>query len=161
MRCHRCQQVVDTVLVIMFASALSAPLVGMWLGMGQLQASEEKRQLAPQPNITEDFRSWAAVPVAFTAYFHDHFGFRETLVQGHAAFLVKVLGQSTTSEVVVGKEGWLYYSKGRYMDSFRGRESFVPGELDQWVTALTRMRDWLDSRRIRFYVIMPPEKHTI
>jgi len=151
----------DTTLVVMFAAALSAPVVGMWLGKGQLQASEEKRQLAPRPMITRDYKSWPAVPAAFTAYFNDHFGFRETLVEDHAAFLVKVLGQSTTSEVVIGKQGWLYYSKGRYMDSFRGRESFVPGELDQWVTALTRMRDWLDLRGIRFYVIMPPDKHTI
>jgi alginate O-acetyltransferase complex protein AlgJ len=151
----------DTTLVVMFAAALSAPVVGMWLGKGQLQASEEKRQLAPRPVITRDYKSWPAVPATFTAYFNDHFGFRETLVRDHAAFLVKVLQESTTPEVVIGKQGWLYYSKGRYMDSFRGRESFVPGELDQWVTALTRMRDWLDLRGIRFYVIMPPDKHTI
>src|SRR5271170_1866232 len=105
MRFYRCQVAVDTVLVVMFASILSAPLVGMWLGMGQLQASEEKRQLAPLPLISWDFKSWAGVPVAFTSYFNDHFGFREMLVQDHAAFLVKVLGQSTTSEVVVGKQG--------------------------------------------------------
>jgi hypothetical protein len=145
----------------MFASALLAPLVGMWLGIGQLQASEEKRQLAPLPRITPDFRSWDTVPPAFTAYFNDHFGFRETLVLDHAAFLVRVLGESTTPDVLVGKQGWLYYAHGRTMDSYRGLESFHPGELDQWVTALRRMRDWLASRKIPFYVIIPPDKHTI
>jgi alginate O-acetyltransferase complex protein AlgJ len=161
MRPPRFQVIVDAVLVVLFASALSAPLVGMWLGIGQLQASEEKRQLAPLPNMTLNFRWWTTVPFAFTAYFNDHFGFRKTLVLDHAAFLVKVLGESTTPDVVVGKKGWLYFSKDRYMDSFRGQESFVPGELDQWVTALRRMRDWLASRGIPFYVIIPPDKHTI
>jgi len=91
MRSPRYQAVADTALVVMFASALLAPLVGMWLGIGQLQASEEKRQLAPLPRITPDFRSWDTVPPAFTAYFNDHFGFRETLVLDQAAFLVRVL----------------------------------------------------------------------
>jgi hypothetical protein len=133
----------------------------MRLGIGQLQASEEKRQLAPLPRFTPDFRSWAAVPAAFTAYFNDHFGFRKTLVLDHAAFLVRVLGESTTPDVLVGKQGWLYYAHGRYMDSYRGLESFHPGELDQWVTALRRMRDWLALRKLPFYVIIPPDKHTI
>jgi alginate O-acetyltransferase complex protein AlgJ len=161
MRPPRFQVIVDAALVVLFAAALSAPLVGMWLGMGQLQASEEKRPLAPLPSMPLNFRAWTRVPVAFTAYFNDHFGFRKTLVVDHAAFLVRVLGESTTSEVLVGKQGWLYYAKGRYMDSFRGQESFVPGELDQWVTALRGMRDWLASREIPFYVIIPPDKHTI
>jgi hypothetical protein len=161
MKSHRGQAVVDTVLALMFATVLLAPLVGMWLHIGRLRAAEEKRALAPWPVITPNFRSWTAAPNAFAAYFSDHFGFRKTLVLDHAAFLVKVLGQSTSSEVLVGKRGWLYYTGGHYMDSYRGLDSFRPGELEQWVTALTRMRDWLGSRGIPFYVIIPPDKHTI
>ena len=161
MRFRRCQVVLDIASVVIFAAALSAPLVGMWAGLGQLQAQEEKRRLAPLPIVTPDPRSWAAAPSAFTAYFYDHFGFRKTLVHVDALVKIKVLGESTSPDVVVGEQGWLYYSAAHSLDSYRGVASFGPGELHQWTTALGRMRDWLASRNIRFYVILPPDKHTI
>jgi hypothetical protein len=133
----------------------------MWAGLGQLQAKEEKRQLAPLPVITPDLRTWAAAPPAFTAYFNDHFGFRKTLVQFYGLIKVKVLGESTSPDVVVGKQGWLYYSNGLSSDSYRGTEPFAPGELRQWTAVLGRMRDWLATRDIPFYVTIPPDKHTI
>jgi alginate O-acetyltransferase complex protein AlgJ len=161
MRYRRRRSVADIALIVVFASVISAPLVGMWLGIGQLQESEEKRPLAPRPDITADFRSWPATGLALTACFNDHFGFRKTLVEGHAAMLVKGLGESTSPVVFVGKHGWLYLTLGLSPDSFHGQESFGPGRFDQWLSALRRMHDWLATRHIRFYVIIPPDKHTI
>jgi hypothetical protein len=158
---RRLQVVFDITSVAIFATALSAPLVGMWAGLGQLQGREEKRQLAALPVITPDLRSWAAAPAAFTAYFNDHFGFRKTLVQVYGLVKVRVLGESTSPDVVVGKQGWLYYCFGLCADSYRGLEPFAAGELRQWTDILRRMRDWLAARRIPFYVIIPPDKHTI
>lgn len=155
------QPVADIALIVVFALVISTPLLGMWLGIGQLKESEEKRPLAPRPVITADFRSWPAAGLALTAYVNDHFGFRKTLVEGHAAVLVKGLGESTSPVVYVGKHGWLYLTLGLSPDSFRGQESFGPGRFEEWLRSMHRMHDWLATRHIRFYVIIPPDKHTI
>ena len=161
MRFHRCEIVFDALSVAIFTAAVLAPLVGIWAGLGQLQAKEEKRQLAPLPMVAPNLSSWGAAPAAFTAYFNDHFGFRKTLVNAYGLVKVKVLGESTSPDVVVGKDGWLYYSIGLSANTYRGLEAFGPGELHQWTIVLRRMRDWLASRNIPFYVIIPPDKHTI
>jgi hypothetical protein len=161
MRSHRCGIVLDIMSVAIFATASLAPLVGICAGLGQLRDKEEKRQLASFPIITPNLKSWATAPAAFTAYFNDHLGFRKTLVQFYALVKVKVLGESTTPDVVVGRQGWLYYAAGHSLDSYRGLDSFGPAELRQWTTFFTRMRDWLASRKIRLYVMFPPDKHTI
>ena len=41
-------------------------------------------------------------------YFSDHFAFRKILVQWQAVVRVKWLGDSTSPNVILGRDGWLF-----------------------------------------------------
>ena len=97
----------------------------------------------------------------FTRYFHDHFAFRGSLIILQALIKVKLLGVSSSSEVIVGKNGWLYFSGDDSIDSYRGLRPFRSHELTQWVRLLESRQRWLERRDIAFAVVIAPDKQTI
>ena len=97
----------------------------------------------------------------FTTYFHDHFGLRGSLIILQALIKVKVLGVSSSSEVVVGKNGWLYFTGDYSLDNYRGLCPFRPEELAQWVRLFQARQNWLEGRGIAFAVVVAPDKQTI
>ncbi|HEY6346625.1 MAG TPA: hypothetical protein VIY49_34475 [Bryobacteraceae bacterium] len=73
--------------------------------------------------------------------------------------MAAVWGESSSPNVVIGKKGWLFFAEG--LRSYQGLAPFAPIELGEWISELCNMRDWLASRGIKFYVLFPPDKHTI
>ena len=138
---------------ILFFAALWTPFAGLFFHAGQLRPADENRTPAPAPGIA----NWRA----FTAYFDDHFGFRGALITAQAALKVNVLGVSTSPDVVIGKQGWLFYAGEKSMESYRGVLPFAPGELTAWVRFFKRQNDWLARRGIRLLVVIVPDKQTV
>ncbi len=149
------------VAVILFLGALWMPLLGMFFGMGQFRSIDENRELAQWPKPGIGVTGWFDFGSAFTRYFHDRFGFRGTLITAQALFKVKALGVSSSPDVSIGKQGWLFYTAENSMDNYRGTLPFAPGELGNWVQLFQRREDWLARRGIAMCVAIVPDKQTI
>lgn len=150
-------------LLIVLGALLVAPLASHILGVGAAGEQVEKRALASRPPWPSNRAELAGFPRAFDAFVEDRFGFRETFIRlGSRAFYA--LGVSTSADVLIGKDGWLFYASehdGSAVDGFRGVNLYSAEELDAWFSFVDEQRRWLAARNIPFIFVAVPNKHTV
>jgi hypothetical protein len=93
-------------------------------------------------------------------YVNDRFGLRQQLVHLNSLLRYRI-GVSSSREVVIGKDGWLFYTADKLMEQHTGTDVFGAQELEAWVRQMEADRDWLARRNIAFYIIVAPDKNTI
>jgi hypothetical protein len=103
------QKVKDIVLIILFLAGITLPLGDTILGLDPTILNEN-RVLASLPEFSIDMSLLSTYPKDFEAFYNDHFGFRRTLIWGRSLVMVKLLGVSPNSDVIVCKDGWLFYA---------------------------------------------------
>jgi len=145
---------------MLFAAAIALPGLCSLFGLSPASALQEKRRLASFPAFRLSRGVLLAFPQAFETYFNDHFAFRDQLVWGYNWTKAQCLGVSPCPNVLIGKEGWLYYRDG-LRDGSHAVLPLKQEELARWTTALEERRQWLAGRGVRFLVVVAPDKHTI
>ncbi len=136
-----------------------------------------------------DSRSIKLFPGLFEKWFNDHIGFRPQLIQmfqvaRYYGWVPHLLSQSpkqarsastgvmgylnqggtTTAghaQVLVGREGWLFYRTDAVIDDYRGTDLFTTSELARWKQVLTERKNWLAKRGIRYVFVIAPNKHSV
>ena len=141
--------------------AISVPLVATVTTDEPEDAFEENREPAPLPAWPHDRESLAAWPDAFTKYFADHFAFRSQLVRWQSRFRVQVLRSSTTPDVILGRDGWLFYGTDGAAEDYSGSRPFTEIELEAWRDTLQHTQDWLQQQGIDYVFAVAPDKHVI
>lgn len=124
-------------------------------------APQENRRLAAQPPPPRSLDQWVAWPALFEAYFKDWFGLRASLIAWHGAVMLDILGVSPSKDVLVGKDGWLYYATSKTVDAYRCVAPYTPQELHGEVREARRRMDWLAAKKIRYGHIWVPIKANI
>lgn len=168
-------------LIAAFVLLISSPGMGLLLqGTHRLDDLSEKRRLASFPEWEWSQRSLRSFPVRFDAYFQDHFAGRRQLIRWNSLVGVRWLGMTPTSlatqqgaqlvgeklagastNVVAGKQGWLFFTGSRVIDDYRCVTPFTRDQLAAWAETLAARRRWLESQGIQFLLVVAPNKHTI
>ncbi len=65
------------------------------------------------------------------------------------------------TDVLIGRDDWLFYTDADMIDHYRGVRRFTPEDLLAWQTLLERRRDWLARRGIQYFFIVAPDKQSI
>ncbi len=151
----------DGLLVVLFVLALAVPLVGTVAGIGRAALTEEHRKPAPFPAVSLTWADLAAWPEGFTRYFADHFAFRTPLVRWQALLRVKGLHTATTRDVMLGRDGWLFYADEESVADFAADPPMTTAELEAWRLTLQHTHDWLAARGVRFVFVIGPDKHVL
>jgi hypothetical protein len=151
------RRIVDTALVALFLVGIVAPALGTAVGLWTGGLPGENRTMAPPPTLDAGPRQARR---QMDAWFNDHFGFRNPLVELHGRVAYR-LGISTSRDVVLGRDGWLFYATDRILESRRGVLPFTPAELAAWQAKLEERRDWLAARGIRYVFAVAPEKSSL
>jgi len=151
----------DRLLVGLFVAAVTLPLAATVAGIGRADATEENRQLAPWPGLPYDRVRLAVWPDAFTRYYTDHFAFRSTLVRWQARARVQALQSSPTPDVLLGRNGWLFYGTDGAIEDFTASDPFAPEELEHWCATLRHTQDWLERQGRTFLFVVTPDKHLV
>ena len=149
------------VLVTTFLLALVVPGVGMVAGWGLHDGREEKRALTPPPSFGPGWAAMRAWPDAASHYFEDHFAFRSALVSWQAALRFRWLHVSPSSEVVVGRDGWLFYAGDGGEEDYASAVPFTGAQLEKWRSTLQHTYDWLKQRGIPYVFVIAPDKYAI
>ncbi len=146
-----------------FVVLLAMPALDIVARVDRTKPPEEKRALAQAPGLPRSWRAAAALPAAFDAYLGDHSGFRSFLIRLHARIAVRWLGvaPSPAVEVIVGKEGWLYFTGNDALASIEGRNLLSESELGAWTRAFRQRGRWLERRGSHYLIVVPPDKATI
>jgi alginate O-acetyltransferase complex protein AlgJ len=93
-------------------------------------------------------------------YFEKRFAFRKPLLQLHGWFKVALLNSTSDSDVLLGKEGWLFLAGENALDYQRHSDPFSDAELTAWTNILEERRQRLASMGIEYLVVVAPNKHT-
>ncbi len=146
-------------LAILFVLAMFLPFIGAIMKWDPVQ-SQENRQMARFPAVPKTFvdvKHWSELMMI--AY-RDHFGFRNTLIRALAVHGALAVDQNT--QIIIGKNGWLYYPPGHNnLLADRNLDPFSSEDLDVWQAVLERRRQWCLDHGMQFIVLVPPDKQSI
>lgn len=144
----------------------SAALVGICLVPSVLMPfikptdSKEKRKLADKPQIkNEDGSLNFGFFDDFDSYFSEHFAFRQQLVTADGRLKATLLGTSPNSNVIVGKDGWLYYKNSA--DDFLNINTISKRAINNIRHNLDLVERYCQQNNIEFIVTVIPNKNTI
>ncbi len=71
------------------------------------------------------------------------------------------LGDRVFPNVIVGKDGWLFYTADRSIDDYQGTNVFSNGELIDYQKRFDALYEKLQQKSIMLVVIIAPDKNTI
>jgi hypothetical protein len=137
---------------------LLAPLLSMLLRIPDATTLFENRPLAGAP-------AWHPWQVAdwtthAEAWINDHFPQRGRVVLWNSLVHERYL-ESASADVIVGRDGWLYYAGDGTADDILGRTPFSPEGLEQWAHVLQGRQAWLAQRGIKYLFVVVPNKSTV
>jgi alginate O-acetyltransferase complex protein AlgJ len=150
----------DNVLILTFIIGLFLPL---FFTHNQKISPIEKRKLVDFPELKWDTKGITKFPVQFEAFFNDHFGFRDQLVQTYSLFSL-ILKSSSSSRVLIGEDNWLFYTDpidGNSLEDYRRNDPLTPQQLRNWKIALEVRYRWIKKQGTQYLFVIAPDKHSI
>lgn len=150
-------------LVAVFLLALFCPHV-LWGTLGSRLGgeSEEKRTLAQKPVFSlEEIDGY---PKAYEAYYNDHLPFRNLLIKLYNNMQYHVFGTSSSEDVILGKDGWMFYSSridGTSVQCYDGSLLFTDEELEAIAKNMTDAKARLAEQGTDFIVYIAPNKERV
>lgn len=123
-------------------------------------ASKEKRQLAEFPSVkSEEGKLNFEFFDEFESYFSEHFAFRQQLVTADGRLKSALAHTSADSDVIVGKDGWLYY--GETINDFLRLDTLNKAEINNIANNLRIIGNYCDSKDADFIFFAAPNKNTV
>lgn len=141
-----------------FLTACLIPSVGM-LAVPERTAAANQ-QLAPPPSLTWEDGSWNLQFLQeVTDYFDDHFAFRQELITADAVLNTALFRLSAEEDVVLGREGWLFYAET--LDDVLRTDPLSARQL--WASARTLglVQEYVQDRGGRLLFTVAPNKATL
>ncbi len=148
-------------LVTVFLCVVTAPLLVTAIQLGRGPGTPREESTARTPRPPHDVRTLIRWPGEFKWYFHERFGFRQSLIRTHGLLKVNGLHVSSNAKVLLGANDWLFLTSESVLDYQRHARPFSSDELARWVRTLEDRRAWLAERGIAYMVVIAPNKHSI
>ena len=148
----------DSALLILFAIAICLPGAAHLAGLRQATADSEQRPLSNPPMLLVD--DWEKVVPGLEAYLADHMGLRPWIVTaGHR--LRYAMKAPVTHDVVLGKQGWLFYDGADEIEQWLGLRPLPAAQIDAIVIELARLDRLARAHGAKFVFVIAPNKSTV
>ncbi|HVU01532.1 MAG TPA: hypothetical protein VHE30_07260 [Polyangiaceae bacterium] len=148
----------DAMTSVAFVVGLSGTFLRTLFGPSAFDPAAENRRPAPVPAL-----HWADVerfPAKLEAAFADRLAFRPRFVRV-GSMLRFTIGVSPSPKVLIGRDGFLFYTGEDALAQYQRAKPFSRRELAGWLAVLNARHDFLATRGIRYLVLVPPNKETI
>jgi hypothetical protein len=130
-------------------------------------SEKENRVLAEFPRLfihdgKADNLNINNIPREMDGYINDRFGFRAVFVS--LANHLNKTTKTTNGHVIIGKEGWLFYSKlddGNNIDDFFKLNLFTETEVQLFIENIQKRYEWCRNNDIEFIFLIAPNKHNV
>lgn len=149
--------IADRLLILLFVSMLSLPLL---LTRQDASPGPENRLLEQLDGAPSTWHDILSVPGRFERFFNDHFGFRSELVRLYHRILV-AFRDTSAKNVIIGRDGWLFFSDENVLGDITGQRLFTPAELTLWKRYLAIKANALKEIGIPYLFVVVPNKHSI
>lgn len=149
-------------LVGLFCAGLLAPAVDMLARpVSARDPSVEGRAIAPLPWLDLQLQTLLELPEACERAFADRFGLRDVLLRLHSQQCLDLFGVAPTPLVLPGKQGWLFYTGERSVETWRGLHPFSEDELRAWQRGLEARREFVRGLGAEYAIAFGPNKESI
>lgn len=138
-----------TVLLIPSAGMIAAPTM----------ETTENKVLSEIPKIKEDGKLNVEYLSRMGEYFTEHFAFRQQMVSANAAIYGRIFKTSVTDKVLLGQNGWMYYTET--LDDYTARRLMTERALKNVVHNLKLMQEYIESRGSKFILVIAPNKNSL
>lgn len=147
-----------SILYIVFCLACCLlPFAGMTVA--RTDTTTENKTLASLPELAGE----QGINVSFLSelgeYFTDHFAFREALVEADSIISSRVFGVSSADTVLVGKNGWLYYTDT--LDDYLGRNLLSDRGIFNVANNLRQVQEYVNGMGSHFLLTVAPNKNSL
>ena len=133
------------------------PLLGM-LVFGPSAALSNERPAAKPQLFRGGQVNWNVLTET-ADYLASHFYLRPQLLTANSAVQAAVFGESASGDVVLGKDGWLFYAET--LADFQGTNPMSAREIFCAAKNLALLREYCEESGTRFLFVCAPNKNTI
>ena len=141
----------NIIYTVIFLAISIVPLIAF----SDKQAAIGNETKAAKPKLSDGTELTANVDT----YFAQNFGFRNRLVYVQNVLKQNVFRTSGQSEVIVGEDGWLFYS--RALDDFLGTSAADETEIERMGAVVLMMQNYVESRGGEFIFFPAPNKMSV
>jgi len=140
--------------IVLVSLMLIFPLCGWMLPQTRDAGMNENRNLASFPTTGTLQQRIKGIE----SYLSDHLALRDQLI--HTVLKTDLLlGESPDSQVILGRDTWLYYAEGE--KDIRREVTLNPLDRDLLIEAQTATRDLLAERGTQYVVLLAPNKQSV
>ena len=143
--------------IVIFFAVCAAPLVGRLAGYENSNA--EKRVLAQAPALWTEEGFNLEFTHEFDDYYSDNFAFRPDFVTTYAQLNAGLFSMSTSDQVIIGKDGWLFFTPT--LNDYQRTDTFSEDEARRFAKTLALTQAWLQSRGVAFIFTIAPNKSSL
>ena len=118
--------------------------------------------MALRPELT--LENYGTFSNEYTAFFNDSLQFRNNLIQLNSWIDYFLFKRSASNDVIVGDNGWLFYSKvadGDPIRCYKGTNLYSEEGLEAIAQNLIKQRDFLKEQGKEFAILIVPNKERI
>jgi len=151
----------DRITSMLVIVALFVPFLVTLSGHQAEISNREKRRLAVKPDLSISALWKGDFQDQFNDYFRDHFGLRNETINLARWFRESLFSQSISDKVIIGRDGWRYYSIDGSLRDFIGEYRPTEEDLRRWVNALKLKRLWLESLGVHYLLVPIPGKMSV
>jgi len=155
------QAAVDWVIILIFGGILYIPLLMTSTQLDLEYSETEKRSLVPFPDLGAFQDGIVQFTKGVDAYYQDHFGLREWLIGRYHRELSKRFNIGGSADVVVGEDGWFFYTGDDLGDDMMGRLRLDQVQLAVLADKISATRQWLENRGVVYLPLVAPNKQSI
>ncbi len=133
----------------------------LWLPLLEMKLNERQQTHFPAIN-----KSLSRYIIAIESYFNENFGFRSQLIQTDSLLMVNLFNSSPNPQVILGKEGWLFYKSenaddGPGINDYEGKTPFSERDLARIDERVKSLNDWMAGQNMLLILLIAPNKQTI
>ena len=143
--------------IILCLIMLVFPFAGMTVA--PTMETTENKELMEMPKITDDDGFNINYLSDLGEYFQENFAFRQEMVSMNALIYGKSFGSSTTDQVIIGEDDWMYYSGT--LDDYLSENVMSERAINNAVHNLGLIQDYVEKRGSRFLLTVVPNKNSL
>lgn len=117
----------------------------------------EKRAKAELPKFNKN--TYEMYGSLFEDFYSDNLPYRNELIQMNSLLSMRILGESSSKQVILGEEGWIFYKEG--ITDYKGINHYSEDMLVDIEKNLEKSSRYLEEKDIQFFIMVCPNKETV
>lgn len=151
------KKTVNIVFIVICMIICVLPFAGMTAY--RTDTTTENKTLAAAPKLSKDGSINLNYFEELAAYFEDHFAFRQELVSADAWVQSKIFKVSNVDTVLVGTDGWLFYTDT--VDDYLKRNTMTERQAFNTVNNLRLLQEYVAGKGAQFLFTVAPNKNSL